>query len=313
MNNSVYVIIVAQNHLSDTNETIECFLQQDYKNLHIIVCDNASDEGTTEQITRSFPEVEILKNKENLGWATANNIGIKSATEKGAEFVLLSNNDIAFDNPHLISELVLNYFSLSENYKIGVLGTEQYSYYDRNLLLSNGILYFCNSKKINNKFNPFRNNYKPNLPKSFRKTDSVIGSFMLINIETFNKIGFFDENYFFTWEDTDFCYRAWQENYLIVVNENLKIYHKVSATCKTKSAFLTYYLIRNQFSFLKKHKRVIPNYSMYIFLYYYKFLRKIAGIILFPTRLSDAQGLVFKAAIHGFTDGVFYHRMGKRY
>lgn len=309
----VYVIIVAQNHLSDTIETITCFLQQDYKNLQIIVCDNASGEGITEQITGSFPEVEILKNKENLGWATANNIGIKYAIQKGAEFVLLSNNDIAFDNPHLISGLVLNYFTLSKNNKIGVLGTEQYSYYNRNLLLSDGILYFCNSKNINNQFNQFRNNSKFDLPKPFRKTDSVIGSFMLINKEIFNKIGYFDENYFFTWEDTDFCFRAWRENYMVVINETLKIYHKVSATCKTKSAFLTYFLIRNQYFFLKKHRRVIPKYKIYIFLYYYKFLRKLTGIILFPSRLNDRSGSVFKAAVRGFTDGVFYCRMGKRY
>ena len=56
----------------------------------VIVVDNASCDGSIEAVERKFPQVSIIKNKENLGFSKANNIGIHKA--KG-DYILLLNSD----------------------------------------------------------------------------------------------------------------------------------------------------------------------------------------------------------------------------
>ena len=61
--------------------------------VNIIAIDNASTDGTPEYIRKHFPEVDLIENKENLGFGQANNIGIRKAYDAGADYVFLLNQD----------------------------------------------------------------------------------------------------------------------------------------------------------------------------------------------------------------------------
>lgn len=61
--------------------------------VNIIAIDNASTDGTPEYIRKHFPEVNLIENKENLGFGQANNIGIRKAYDAGADYVFLLNQD----------------------------------------------------------------------------------------------------------------------------------------------------------------------------------------------------------------------------
>lgn len=71
----------------------------------IIVIDNASTDGSFDYIKNHFPEVHLVESKENLGFAKANNIGIKYALDNGADYVFLLNQD-AWVEKNTLDELV---------------------------------------------------------------------------------------------------------------------------------------------------------------------------------------------------------------
>ena len=313
MENNLSIIILTYNHLKETIITIDCFKKQNYKKFNIIVVDNKSEDNTCTFIKEKYPEIVLIENSENYGWAKGNNIGIKYALEKGANYILLANNDLFFDDSTIISTLVKNFEELPTESRVGAMGTRQYSYFEQDKLEGDDFFYFSKSKKRNKELNIYRCQNKVTFPLFFKKVDYIIGAFVLIKSEVIEEIGFFDEDLYFTWEDLDFCYRIWQHGFACIINHDLKIYHKVSTSCKINSAYSTYYRIRNMYLFQKKHKKTIPNYSYYLLLYYYKFFKHLLRIILFPSRLSDSRFKVFQAAIHGFTDVIFFNRKGKRY
>ncbi|NVO03695.1 MAG: glycosyltransferase family 2 protein [Bacteroidetes bacterium] len=313
MNPQILIVILTYNHLDETIITLNCFKKQVYDNFKIVVVDNASTDVTCDFIKKFFPDITLIENNENHGWAKGNNIGIKYALENGADYVLLANNDLYFEDSSLLSKLVNNIIGFSEKDNVRIIGTKQFSFFDKEKLQSNGIFYFNNNQKMNEKVNTYRNNNKTEFSENFKKVDSIIGAFILIKSNLFCEIGLIDDDYFFTWEDTDFCYRAWKNGFVCLVDEDLKIYHKVSTSCKKKSAFTTYYLVRNQYLFLKKHKKTIPHPTYFFLNYYYKFFRKIIGILIFPSELYDSRFKVLKAAFNGFFDAVLLHKTGKGY
>lgn len=81
--------------------TIECLRSiqnQIALTIQVIVVDNASDDDFVKEIQTAFPQVQIIKTDENLGYGPAANLGIQEAIESGADFILLLNNDAIADN-----------------------------------------------------------------------------------------------------------------------------------------------------------------------------------------------------------------------
>ena len=88
----IYVIILNWNGKADTLACLASLAQ--VKTPHqTIVVDNGSTDGSASAILASFPDVEVIKTGENLGYAAGNNVGIRRALEKGADFIFILNND----------------------------------------------------------------------------------------------------------------------------------------------------------------------------------------------------------------------------
>ena len=71
----------------------------------ILIIDNASTDNTLEIVSKDFPEIEVIKNKENLGFGKANNIGLKKALEEQVDYAFLLNQDASTD-PNTIEKLI---------------------------------------------------------------------------------------------------------------------------------------------------------------------------------------------------------------
>ncbi|HEX5797573.1 MAG TPA: glycosyltransferase family 2 protein [Candidatus Saccharimonadales bacterium] len=84
--------------------TIKCLksLQDQTKKHNVIVVDNASEDNSVELIEKSFPNVQIIQNERNLGFAGGVNVGIKEALEQGAEYIVLLNNDVTLEKNWLV-------------------------------------------------------------------------------------------------------------------------------------------------------------------------------------------------------------------
>ena len=105
MNPKVSVNILTWNQPVDTIECIESCQKIDYDNYEILVIDNHSVDNSVELFRKRFPNMRIIQNKDNFGYAGGNNVGIKFALEYGAEYVLILNNDTTVE-PDFLKKMI---------------------------------------------------------------------------------------------------------------------------------------------------------------------------------------------------------------
>lgn len=304
----IFAIIVNYNNYDDLKEVIDSFRAQDCQNLKIVIVDNGSDETYRNKI-KALNNIVLLQIDENQGWAKANNMGIKYAMSKNADYVVLANNDVFFDDSSLIVRLLDGFGQLGGKTKI--IGPTNKSYFDKSKTINEGVFLFGNKKS---KLNKYRLVFEKanTLHKPFRSVDSVHGCFMVVKPDIFEEIGLFDERYFFYYDEIDFSIRAWKNGFVSVVDQSLTVYHKVSSTAVEKSPFYLYYLTRNRILFLKKHKDIAK--LRYYLVNLSNHFVNIANILFrkkkrrFKGNRLSLIGAVMKGLMHGF-----YCKGGKGY
>src|SRR5687768_12356538 len=97
---TVAYIVVAWNNKSLLDECMESINSQtgDFKKRTILI-DNGSSDATAEYVAQKFPEVELMAETKNHGFARGNNIGIKKALQdESVEYIVLLNTDARLDN-----------------------------------------------------------------------------------------------------------------------------------------------------------------------------------------------------------------------
>ena len=90
--NRILVIIVTYNAMPWANRCLTS-LRQSVVPCDVTIIDNGSTDGTQDFIHNNFPEADLIRNKENLGFGQANNIGLQKALDKKYEYVYLLNQD----------------------------------------------------------------------------------------------------------------------------------------------------------------------------------------------------------------------------
>ena len=101
----VVAIVLNWNGESDTVSCIESLNAQDHARLEILLVDNASADGSGERLHMRFPAIAYLRTEHNVGYAGGNNCGIEWALERGAEWLLVINNDTVA-HPECVRRLV---------------------------------------------------------------------------------------------------------------------------------------------------------------------------------------------------------------
>src|SRR5271154_4715210 len=100
----IWIVVLNWNGLSDTLACLESLRHLNYANRRVLVVDNGSTDGSVAGLRRA-PEVEVIEAGRKLGYARGNNLGIRYALERGADFILVLNNDTTVD-PMLLDELI---------------------------------------------------------------------------------------------------------------------------------------------------------------------------------------------------------------
>jgi len=173
----------------------------------VIVVDNASTDGSPEMVKSHYPQAQILVNKQNLGFASANNQAI--ALAKG-RYILLLNSDTVV----LGDVLTKSIRYMDEHPDVGAMGCRVLNR-DRTLQLT------CSQEpNILNLFLLTTGLWRLNRPRWFgryqmkhwdrtneRDVDVISGCYLLVRREVINEVGLLDENFFFFGEETDWCKR----------------------------------------------------------------------------------------------------------
>src|SRR3989442_382725 len=101
----VLVSILNYNSYDNTIVTIERFRKQDYRNMHLMLLDNGSSDGSADRIQVLFPELDLVRTGKNLGYTGGNNFALEYGIRHGYDEVVIANEDIEVDE-HAISNLV---------------------------------------------------------------------------------------------------------------------------------------------------------------------------------------------------------------
>lgn len=291
----VTILILNWNGKEDTIECLESLRHINYPNYDILLVDNGSIDGSVKCFRETYPDLEIIENGENLGFAEGNNVGIRKAMDNGKDYMLLLNNDTVVDCGFL-GELVEVAESDS---KIGIVGPKIY-YYDYNgrkdviwsaggkINLITGKTSHINGQKIDDE-----SLCKPT------KVDYISGCAFLVKKDVFDKIGLLDPEYFAYFEEADFCVRASKIFECVYVPQG-KIWHKVSkSTGGNFSPIMAYYLIRNRFLFTKKNgSKYLSKQAIFICAIFIYSAKKLL-IYSFKFKMDVA-----KSICKGFRDGL---------
>jgi GT2 family glycosyltransferase/lipopolysaccharide/colanic/teichoic acid biosynthesis glycosyltransferase len=195
--------------------------------VEVIVVDNASVDGSVAMVKREFPWMNIIANKQNVGFARANNQGIKFSSGK---YILLINPDTIVQE----NTLTVLYKYMEKHVEVGITGCK--------ILNADGSLQLACRRSFptplvalpkllglsylfpkNPWFGRYNLTYKN--PDEMTEVDAVSGSFMFIRKLILDQIGMLDESFFMYGEDLDLCYRARKAGWKIMYVPDTKIIH----------------------------------------------------------------------------------------
>ena len=242
--NKIGIVLVNYNGGKYQNDCIKTIYTQDYKNIDVVVVDSASTDGSIEKLEEEYPNVHVIREKENVGVAVGNNIGIKYCIGNGAEYVLLLNNDTELD-----SSLLQNLEKKASSSTVVV--PKIYFYSPDNLIWFGGgdmdwkkaSGYHIGLREIDN------GQYDKEMDISYSPTCC-----MLLHKSVFEKIGYIDECTFMYYDDTDLCVRLTEKGISIKYVPDAFMWHKVSSSSGgMQSKIGVYYNNRNQLYFIKKY------------------------------------------------------------
>lgn len=223
--------------LKDCLESLKLTLAE---NREILVVDNGSTDGSIELVNEQYPFVRLIKNSHNLGFSKAVNIGIR---ESKGKYVALLNNDIIV-LPGWIDELESE---LDKHPKVGFCASRMILYSQPDTLdcAGNGF----------SQFMTYSIGYiRPDGPEhdQTRRVFGACAGAAIYRKELFEKVGYFDEDFFINTEDNDLSLRANLYGFHCHYVSAAKVLHHHSGTLGTFTYLTVFYYLRNTMSIVVK-------------------------------------------------------------
>jgi len=276
----ISIIIVNYNAGGLLKECIDSIYKESITTpFDVWVVDNDSQDISIEMIKQSYPQVNIMENKENVGFAKANNQAIAKCT---GDYILILNPDtLILQN---VLEKVVNF--MGENPTVGICGCKVLNE-DRTLQLAcrrsiptPGVAFFrltglsklFPNSKIMAKYN--LTYLGPDRP---HEVDAVSGAFLMIRRKVVDNIGKLDERFFIYGEELDWCLRAKKAGWKVMYYPNAEIIHYKGECSKSNSRKATFEFYRSMYLFHKKHFAENYNPVINIIIYTGIFLKALAS------------------------------------
>ncbi len=257
------IIIVNYNTYELTKQTIESVITtvNDDFTYEILLVDNASKGSCLDSLSNEYAshdKVTLIRNKDNLGFSKANNIGIKASV---GDYILTLNSDTILQKNCLQNCLAF----IREHNDIGALGCKV-TLADNTLdhackrgfpTPEASLFYFLKLHKFfpdSDKFTQYTLGTQD--INSTNDVDSLTGAFMILPRSVINEVGVFDEDFFMYGEDLDWCYRIKNAGYRIVYYPKASTIHlKGGSNGKKKRTKTIYEFHRAMLLFYNKHYR----------------------------------------------------------
>jgi hypothetical protein len=242
----VIAIILNTNRRADTLCCLDSLRKNTYPDISAIVLDNDSSDGSAEAVSEAYPDVDILHLSRNLGYAGNNNIGIRAALARGAEWILILNEDTILD-----PDCVLRMAEAAErDPRTGIVGPMVYHYEEPDVIQSAGGRLGPRWQSVHLGQNePDRGQFA-----APHEVDWISGCAIMVRREVIEQVGGIDERYFYYWEETEWCLRAGKKGWKVIHVPQAKLWHKGVRREYRPAPHVTYYGVRNRLLTLSKHQ-----------------------------------------------------------
>ena len=287
---NVAIIIVNWKQYELTKKCIESIYNSNAINFNIILVDNEFQIEPLTELKNEFKQIKFFKNISNLGFAAANNIGIKYAIANNYDFVLLLNNDTEVEKGFL--QPLIN--CLRRNNRWGAVQPVIMEYNRRKKVWNSG-------GYLNDFFGLPYTNKKLNL--KINEVDWITGCCILIKTSLVEKVGLLDENFFAYFEDVDWSIRMQKLGFRLGLVENSIVYHHGSKSLSNSvsegvlSPLIHYLNIKNHIYLVKKHKNKFNLFGVCVF----QISKFLTYVIYFTIRLRFKK---LRTVCEGFVDGI---------
>jgi len=222
----------------------------------VIVVDNGSSDGTVSFIRDSYPDIAVVANDENRGFAPAVNQGLRSA---GGEFILLLNQDTRI-RENAIVRLARR---MERDETIGTIGPRLVGFdgvlqkscrafptYRHLFFDLTGLSFLFPRSRI---FGGWRMGWFDH--ETERKVDQPMGAALMVRREMLDKVGFFDERFRIFFNDVDYCRRVRLAGYVNLYYPDAVIEHYYGGTIRTMKPDMVMESHRAMYQYFKKYGR----------------------------------------------------------
>lgn len=258
MNAAVTIIILNWNGRQDTLACLESVAKIRARDCRIIVADNGSTDGSLEAISNCYPDVCLIDNKENLGFAAGNNSAICGALDSGSEYIFLLNNDT------IVDERIIDAFlsAASKMPRTAVFGAKIYFHADPQRLWYAGG--YWDAKTLS-----FNEHGAGQLDRGqydqLTETEWVIGCAMFVRAEVFREVGLLEPSFFLNNEEVDFCSRVRRAGYTCAYVPQARLWHKVSVSFGGEDSPLKeYFSARNRLLWAQRNAPAGVRWRIYV-------------------------------------------------
>jgi GT2 family glycosyltransferase len=236
------VIVPVWNGREYLLECLDALLAQDYPDFEVIAVDNGSTDGSADLIAERYPEVQVIRNEQNLGFAGGCNVGLRAA--RGDVLVLL-NQDTAV-RANWLYGLVR---TLQSHPDIGIVGAKA--------LYPNGVVQHAGGYVNLRGEGKHIGRGQEDLGQfgEMRDVDYVTGASLGITREAYETIGELDHGFSPAYyEDVDWCYRGRTSGFRVVYAPQAVLVHKEASLVIDETTHKGMYLFhRGRLRFVLKH------------------------------------------------------------
>lgn len=248
----VAIIILNWNNPDDTLACLRSVTALDYPADHcrVIVVDNGSTDDSVVRILAAHPDIVLIQNRANVGYAEGNNVGIQYALDLPIDYMLILNNDVEVRSDFLLHLIV----EAETDPAIGIVGPKMYFVEPSDMIFAAGSLVKWDEGTIHHRGIWQRESeVGPLFADTPEDVDFIVGCGVLFRKEVMDAIGGLESRYYLNFEDVDICIRAKRAGYRVRYVPQAILYHKVSATLGQGSPQNTYYMTRNALLFFGSH------------------------------------------------------------
>ena len=270
----IAVVVLHYRNLDDTLECLASLKNQDYPNYEIILVDNASGDPLNE-VLKDHSNLHLISNSKNLGFAEGNNVGVRSAMHRGADAVLLLNND-TIASAGLLSSFVQGAAAYPN---AAIFGAKIYFYDEPTTLWHAGGNVHPHSMRCYHE--GCGDNDLEKKWDTIRSINYACGCALFVKKEAIEKVGLMAPEFFLLWEEIDWCWRIRKAGYDCLYLPEAKVWHKISCSFEggNRGPLWQYYYFRNRLLFLKRNVSAIKRLRFYFTTFLNELIQILAALI----------------------------------